>query len=244
MSRWTPAAAVGLRRRGRARARSGRARLRAVARPCACGAVDARANDSRAAASEAARAAAAGIGREVARRRDSTAQSSCESRTRARAPRSSTRRSRSSSSTKPGSSSERARPLAPTRCSDTSHTSLPGASTLFVSDAIASSATPHAARVTATVRLSPAPRVQLAVRGAQLRSSPFGSVADGTLVVGSGGGRPRRVLIQAVVRRRGDVVAAGTRVARVPRRGRAVPFEIQLIGDPKGGELRVWAPPA
>ena len=39
------------------------------------------------------------------------------------------------------------------------------------------------------------------------------------------------------------IVAAGTTVVAIPPRGRATAFEIVLVGNAKGGELRVWAPP-
>jgi hypothetical protein len=118
----------------------------------------------------------------------------------------------------------------------------PGESALFVSDSIATSGVPRHARATATAIFAPVRSARLTVRAPRLRTSPFGSVADGTLVRSGPVGR-RQVLIQAVVRRRGHLVAAGTTVATVPALGRARPFEIQLVGDAKGGKLRVWAPP-
>jgi hypothetical protein len=119
----------------------------------------------------------------------------------------------------------------------------PGESVLFVSDTTAASAKPAEARVKATAIFSAVRRVRLVVHALQLRTDAFGfSTAAGT-IVSLAAPETRNVLIQAVVRRGGHIVAAGTTVARVPPRGRSRTFEIILIGDAKGGELRVWAPP-
>jgi hypothetical protein len=119
----------------------------------------------------------------------------------------------------------------------------PGESVLFVSDTIAASAKPAEARVKATAIFSAVRRVRLVVHALQLRTDAFGfSTAAGT-IVSLAAPETRNVLIQAVVRRGGHIVAAGTTVARVPPRARSRSFEIILIGDAKGGELRVWAPP-
>lgn len=118
----------------------------------------------------------------------------------------------------------------------------PGESTLFVSDTIATSATPSHARAGATATFSPVQHAQLTVRTPRLRKGPFGWVADATLV-NLAGAAPRKVLIQAVVQLGEKVTAAGTKTLAVPPRGRPAGFEIFLIGDAKGGALRVWAPP-
>jgi hypothetical protein len=119
----------------------------------------------------------------------------------------------------------------------------PGASVLFVSDTIAASAKPATAHVRATAIFSAGRRVRLAVRALQLRTDAFGFSSAAGTIVSSAAPEKRNVLIQAVVRRGGQIVAAGTTVAPVPPRGRSRRFEIVLIGDAKGGVLRVWAPP-
>jgi hypothetical protein len=119
----------------------------------------------------------------------------------------------------------------------------PGESVLFVDDTIAPTATPAQARVRVTAVFTAVRPVRLSVRALHLRTERLGfSSAIGTLV-GSRVSRTRDVLIQAVVRRRGQIVAAGTTVVRAPVRGRPRSFDIILTGHPKGGELRVWAPP-
>jgi hypothetical protein len=117
-----------------------------------------------------------------------------------------------------------------------------GESTVFVSDTIATSAAPSKVRASATANFSPTRRARLGVRPRGLRVTPFGWLADAALV-NSRSTEPRMVLLQAVVRRMGKVVAAGTTILEIPPHGRPTNFEIALVGDAKGGVLRVWAPP-
>ncbi len=119
----------------------------------------------------------------------------------------------------------------------------PGESVLFVDDTIAPRAKPAAARVKAMAIPSAVRPVRLSVRALHLRADALGFWSAVGTIVGSTPSRTRNVLIQAVVRQRGHIVAAGTTVARVPSRGRPRRFETTLIGDAKGGDLRVWAPP-
>lgn len=118
----------------------------------------------------------------------------------------------------------------------------PGESTLFVNDTIATSARPYKAHVAATATFSASQRPRLAVLSRRLRKSPFGWVADGT-IVSSDGLRRRHVLVQAVVHRVGHVVAAGTEEVETTSDSRPKRFEIPLIGNAKEGTLRIWTPP-
>jgi len=119
----------------------------------------------------------------------------------------------------------------------------PGESVLFVDDTIAPRAKPAEARVKVLANSSAVRPVRISVRALHLRTDAFGFWSAVGTIVGSTALRTRNVLIQAVVRHGGHIVAAGTTVARVPSGGRSRRFEITLIGDAKGGELRVWAPP-
>ncbi|MDP9258687.1 MAG: hypothetical protein M3Q31_19365, partial [Actinomycetota bacterium] len=114
-----------------------------------------------------------------------------------------------------------------------------GQSVLFVTDTIAVSAAPSTARISATGTFSARRPASLAVRSARLRHGAFGWVATATLD-GSATAPPRKVLVEAVVRRDGRIIAAGTRTASVPQTDRPVDIDILLIGQAGGGELIVW----
>jgi hypothetical protein len=115
----------------------------------------------------------------------------------------------------------------------------PGQSVLFVTDTIASGAIPTAAQVSASGAFSSRRPARLAVSSARLHRGAFGWVATATLH-GSSAGPPRKVLVEAVVRRDGRIIAAGTRTASVPQTDRPVDIDILLIGQAGGGELTVW----
>jgi hypothetical protein len=66
--------------------------------------------------------------------------------------------------------------------------------------------------------------------------------AEGTIVNGSGAAQSELV-IYAVARRAGHVVAAGRAVLASVTPGEHSPFQIFFIGDPKGAKLQLDAPP-
>jgi hypothetical protein len=115
----------------------------------------------------------------------------------------------------------------------------PGQSVRFVTDTIAAGAAPSAARVSATGMFSARRPAHLAVSRARLHRGTFGWVATATLH-GSSTGPPRKVLVEAVVRRDRTIVAAGTAIAPAPRRDRPADVDIFLTGDAEGGEASVW----
>ena len=119
----------------------------------------------------------------------------------------------------------------------------PGTSQLFVDDTIAASGPPARARVRATAAFALVRRPQLTVSDVRLRPGALGSVVTARLV-GSGHLGPHEVLTQAVVRRHGRIVAAGTELVPVPLGGRAAVVDL-LVGDARGGTVAasVWAPP-
>jgi len=112
----------------------------------------------------------------------------------------------------------------------------PGASVLFVSDALQPGKTPAAARVTAFGSLTDEKRTPLVLRARPPKKGPFGWVIDVSLA-GARGFEPQRVYAEAVVRRGGRIVAAGTKSVTIPARS----FQIFLIGEPRGGVVSVWA---
>jgi len=115
----------------------------------------------------------------------------------------------------------------------------PGQSVLFVTDTVAAASLPTGARVSASGAFSARRAVHLAVSSARLHRGAFGWVATATLH-GSSTGPPRKVLVEAVARRGGTIVAAGTAIAPVPRRDRPAEVDIFLTGDAEGGDARVW----
>lgn len=115
----------------------------------------------------------------------------------------------------------------------------PGQSVLFVSDTIAAGAAPSTARVSATGMFSARRPAHVAVSRPRLHRGAFGWVATATLH-GSSTGPPRKVLVEAVVRRDRGIVAAGTAIAPAPRPDRPADVDIFLTGDAEGGEASVW----
>jgi hypothetical protein len=86
-----------------------------------------------------------------------------------------------------------------------------------------------------------APRLEL--QGTHLAEDPGGGVdAEGTIV-----NRSRveqsELVIYAVARRRGRVVAAGRAVLASLAAGASTPFQIFFVGDPKGAQLQLSVPP-
>jgi hypothetical protein len=116
----------------------------------------------------------------------------------------------------------------------------PGQSVLFVTDTIAVGRAPSAARASVTGTFSDRRPERLAVSSAWLRHGAFGWVATATLH-GSATRPPHKVLVEAVVRRDGGIIAAGTAIASVPLPGRSADVDVFLTGDAGGGELSVWA---
>jgi hypothetical protein len=86
-----------------------------------------------------------------------------------------------------------------------------------------------------------APR--LTVQGLQLAEDPNGgSDAEGTAINHSTVDQSE-LLINVVARRGGRIVAAGRAVLASLRAGSSSPFQVFFIGDPKGAQLQLSAPP-
>ncbi len=84
---------------------------------------------------------------------------------------------------------------------------------------------------------------QLDVQGAHLAEDPSGSLdAEGTIVNRSSTEQDELV-IYAVARRGGRVVAAGRAVLASLRASASLPFQMFFVGDPKGAKLALSAPP-
>lgn len=84
---------------------------------------------------------------------------------------------------------------------------------------------------------------QLAVQGTHLAEDPNGgSDAEGT-VTNHSHTEQDELVIYAVARRAGRIVAAGRAVLASLPPGASAPFQIFFIGDPKGAQLQLSAPP-
>jgi hypothetical protein len=121
----------------------------------------------------------------------------------------------------------------------------PGETVSWVNDQIEAADTAHSVKATVgaggTIAASRLPRIVLSSRG--LRDDPV----SGFAVVGSADNRSkvdlRKVVVFAVARRHGRVVAAGKgQIARL-KAGKKVPFQAFLIGDPRGAGIELSAPP-
>lgn len=83
---------------------------------------------------------------------------------------------------------------------------------------------------------------KVSVSGVRLISDPDGTAATGRLVNRSKIDQ-RRIVVFAIARRKGRVVAAGTaQVKRLRARGKAR-FQMFFIGDPRRGRLSYFVPP-
>lgn len=92
---------------------------------------------------------------------------------------------------------------------------------------------------------SPAPRLPvLTVAGAKLSEDPAsGWIAEGTVANRSKLAQGGLVLF-AVARRGGKIVAAGRGIVSQLAPGASAPFQASLVGDAQGAEVQVAAPPA
>jgi hypothetical protein len=84
---------------------------------------------------------------------------------------------------------------------------------------------------------------QLLVQGTHLAEDPNGGTdAEGT-VTNASHTEQRELVLYAVARRAGRLVAAGRAVLTSLPAGSSAPFQIFFIGDPKGAQLQLSAPP-
>jgi type III secretion system FlhB-like substrate exporter len=121
----------------------------------------------------------------------------------------------------------------------------PGETLTWVNDQIEAADTARSVKATvgagSMIAASRLPRIVLSSRG--LQDDPV----SGFAVVGSAYNRSkvelRKVVVFAVARRHGRVVAAGKgQIARL-KPGKKVPFQAFLIGDPRGASIELSAPP-
>jgi hypothetical protein len=131
----------------------------------------------------------------------------------------------------------------------------PGRETVWVDDQIPATATAPA-RVSALVG-EPAAKAggragkpagvsratpQLSVRGVHLFEDPSNGVGEEGTVLNPSKVTQQKLVVYAVGRRAGRIVAAGRAVLPEVAAGGSVPFQVFFIGDPRGTQLQVSAP--
>jgi hypothetical protein len=82
---------------------------------------------------------------------------------------------------------------------------------------------------------------QLRVAAPQLNASPSGVTAEG-MVVNDSRVTQQELVVYALARRAGRIVAAGRAVLASVPAGASTPFQVFFIGDPRGAQLQVDAP--
>jgi hypothetical protein len=121
----------------------------------------------------------------------------------------------------------------------------PGAQTVWVDDQVQAAGTPSA--VSARVGASPTvsgPLPELSVEGVHTFEEPSNGVgAQGTIVNHSAVAQ-QQLVVYAVGRRGGRIVAAGRAVLPEVPAGQSVPFQVFFIGNPQGTQLEISAPPS
>ena len=121
----------------------------------------------------------------------------------------------------------------------------PHATATWVDDQLPATGAPASVRA----RVGEAPSVagvlpELAIGPAQLSEDPAsGTVANGS-VRNRSGVKQQGLVVFAVGRRAGRVVAAGRAIVPELAAGASAPFQISLVGDATGAQLQVSAPPS
>lgn len=122
----------------------------------------------------------------------------------------------------------------------------PGAQTVWVDDQVESSGAPTgvSARVGQAPAAPPGQLPQLSVQGVHTVEEPgSGETAQGTVVNHSTVSQ-QKLVVYAVGRRAGRVVAAGRAVLPEVPAGQSATFQVFFIGSPQGAKLEVSAPPS
>jgi hypothetical protein len=120
----------------------------------------------------------------------------------------------------------------------------PGAQTVWIDDQVqtTSAAKGVSARVGQTPN-APGPTPQLSVQGVHSFEEPgSGEGAEGT-VTNHSTVTQQELVVYALARRAGRVVAAGRALLPELAAGQSAPFQAFLIGSPKGAKLEASAPP-
>jgi hypothetical protein len=104
-------------------------------------------------------------------------------------------------------------------------------------------ATRVSARIGEGARADNVSATQVGVQGAHLSEDPSGGFDAEGAVVNHSHTEQDELVIYAVARRNGRVVAAGRAVLSSLGAGASLPFQVFFVGDPKGAQLALSAPP-
>lgn len=99
------------------------------------------------------------------------------------------------------------------------------------------------AKVGEGVRVANVEPAQLGVQGVHMTEDPSGSFAAEGTVVNHTHTEQDELVIYAVARRGGKVVAAGRAVLASLHADASLPFQVFFVGDPNGAKLALSAPP-
>jgi hypothetical protein len=115
---------------------------------------------------------------------------------------------------------------------------------LWVNDQVTAAERPATVRAAVGADAEPVDRLpRLAVGGARLQGDPVSGVAAVGKLTNRSTVEQRRVVVFAVASKGRRIVAAGRAVVNRVRPGKSAPFQAFFIGDPRGAELVVAAPP-
>jgi hypothetical protein len=119
-----------------------------------------------------------------------------------------------------------------------------GGRLLWVNDQVTAAERPDRVRATVGANARPVERLpRIDVRGVRLQGDPVSGVAAVGKVTNRSEVEQRRLVVFAVARKGGKVVAAGRAIINRVRPGKSAPFQAFFIGDPRGAQLEVAAPP-
>jgi hypothetical protein len=122
----------------------------------------------------------------------------------------------------------------------------PGAQTVWVDDQVQAAGQPTGVRALVGEPSTPAaaggPTPQLSVQGVHFFEDPSNGLGAAGVVLNHSAVAQQKLVIFAVGRRAGRIVAAGRAVLPEVPAGASAPFQVFFIGNPHGAKLEVSAP--
>jgi hypothetical protein len=118
----------------------------------------------------------------------------------------------------------------------------PGAETVWVDDQVQVAGTPASATglVGEATTVSQVPRME--IQNAYLSSEPGAEATESGNVANRSATPQANLVVYALARRAGKIVAAGRAVLPEIEAGTSVPFQIYFVGNPQGAQVEVSAP--
>jgi hypothetical protein len=121
---------------------------------------------------------------------------------------------------------------------------LPGQETIWVDDQVTASGAPASASALVGEAVQATDSIpQLSVSGTHPSTEAGGEASLSGTVSNHSSVAQQNLVVYAVARRAGKIVAAGRAVLpEVPAQGTNVPFQIYFVGDPSGAQIQTSAP--